>query len=261
MTKQEYTQYSRDTNRKWNCNRVDCKSVAEDPIVALTTSVNKLMNKIENWSDKIDKIDSVSVGVAAIKSDISDIKEQLSKLEPRVSENEAKIATLTSKVDSLKDSNISDPESIIGELNDRNQRAKNAIVHGIPESNSKDVKSRILFDQKSFESLLRSLTLEDVHPTRIIRIGQATVNKPRPVKVTFKCADEAIIFFKAFDPNLLGDSFPNYNIAVSRDRTPLERSHLQKLRDTLETRTKAGETNLAIKYQNGTPSIVKKAKN
>lgn len=262
MTKQDYTQYSRDTNKKWNCNRVDCKSVADDPIVALTTSVNKLMNKIDNWSDKIDKIESVSVGVAAIKSDISEIKEQISKLEPRVTKNEANIATLTSKVDSLKDSNVSDPESIITELNDRNQRAKNAIVHGIPESNSKDAKSRILFDKKSFDSVLQSLSLQDIHPTRIIRIGQATANKPRPVKVTFKCVDEAITFFKAFDPNLLGDSFPNCAIDVSRDRTPSERSHLQKLRATLETRTKAGETNLVIKYQNGTPSIIaKKTKN
>lgn len=55
ISKADYTQLSKDNNKKWHCNRVDCMPLSEDPIVALTSSLNKLMNKIESWSDQIGK--------------------------------------------------------------------------------------------------------------------------------------------------------------------------------------------------------------
>lgn len=45
-------------------------------------------------------------------------------------------------------------------------------------------------------------------------------------------------------------------ILISHDRTQKERLLLNDLRQTLDRRTKAGESNLTIKYINGIPKIV-----
>ncbi|KAG8334817.1 P granule organization [Homalodisca vitripennis] len=60
--------------------KVDCKPSTEDPIVALTSSVNKLMDKIEGWTEKIEQICSVSDGIEAIKSDVGKIRDNYPSL-------------------------------------------------------------------------------------------------------------------------------------------------------------------------------------
>ncbi|KAG8331079.1 hypothetical protein J6590_048519 [Homalodisca vitripennis] len=117
VSKNEYSQYMKDVYKKWNCNRVDCKPHTDNPIIALTLSVNKLMDKVE-------------------------------------------------------------------------------------------------------------LVLDD---------------KPRPLKVTFKDATGTITFFKAFNSDLLVNSFPNCVIDISHDCTPMERENLQKLKVSLAAREEAGK--------------------
>ncbi|KAG8322139.1 hypothetical protein J6590_029836 [Homalodisca vitripennis] len=108
LSKTEYAQLFKDLNREWYCSRVDCKPLIEDPIVALTLIVNKLMNKIEDWEEKIEPIGSFSIGVEAIKSDV---------------------------------------ETVIAEINDRNLPLKNTILYGIPKYSDKDIKSKILHEK------------------------------------------------------------------------------------------------------------------
>lgn len=261
ISKAEYAQLANDTNKKWHCNRVDCAPPSEDPITVLTSSLKELLNKIESWSDKIEKINDVSNGIVDIKSDVGKIKEQLSKLEPRVSANEARINDLATSVESIKNAQPCDSETIIREVNDRSQRAKNAIIHGIPESSNKNVQAKIDHDKKSVDTILRSLNLSNLHMTKVIRIGKQTEGKPRPVKVTFSDSTSTIAFFKHFNPDLCKEIFPGSNIDVSRDRTPKERLYLADLRTTLDDRTKAGERDLTIKYRNGVPQIVQLPKN
>jgi seryl-tRNA synthetase len=182
ISKADYTQLSKDTNKKWFCNRVDCVPLLEDPIVVLTSSLNKLMNKIDSWSDQIAKITEVTEGIGEIKTDIGLIKEQISKLEPRVSANEAKIDDLISAVESIKEQKSINPESIISEVNDRSQRAKNAIIHGIPEPNGSDVRAKVEQDNGSVNSIFQSLNLSNLQVSKVIRIGKQSPDKSRPVK-------------------------------------------------------------------------------
>jgi hypothetical protein len=256
ISKNDYTTLAKDSSKKWFCNRVDCTPVNEDPMVVLTTSLNKLVDKIGSWSDKIDKIAEVSNGIADIKSDLGLIRDQISKLEPRVSTNEVKIDTIIKEVESLKSAQTQDPDEIIREVNERSLRAKNAIIHGIPESTNKNVQAKIDHDKNSSETLLRVLQHSDLHISKVIRIGKRVADTPRPVKITFSDSTETITFFRHFQPDLCKEAFPNCDIQVSRDRTILERSRLANLRTTLEARKKAGEKDLTIKYLNGVPQIV-----
>lgn len=261
VSKSEFGQLSKDSNKKWFCNRIDCLTAADDPIVTLTTSVNKLMDKINSWSDKIGKIAEVSAGIEVIKSDIGQIKDQLSNLEPRVLANETNIENLISEVKSLKGTKPHDSEAIIKEVNDRSQRAKNAIVYGIPESSSNNLKSKVSHDKDSIDTILRSLDLNGLQFIKVIRIGKQSPGKPRPIKITFANSVDAITFFKKFSSCSIEEVFPGSKIDISRDRTLMERSHLKELRNELEARKKTGEVDLTIRYQNGVPAIVKHSKN
>lgn len=261
ISKSEYSQLAKDTNKKWHCNRVDCRPTSEDPIYALTTSVKNLLDKINSWTDKIEKITEVSSGIDEIKLDIGQIKDKLSSLEPRVAVNESKIENLVSEVESLKSCKNSDPESLIQEISDRSQRAKNAIIYGIPESASNEIKTRINHDSKFVNNILQSLDLGGFNLTKVIRIGKHSQEKPRPMKISFADPVEAIEFFKHFKPDVVRAFIPESNIEISRDRTLLERSHLKSLRKSLDARSKAGERDLTIKYQQGVPKIVKHSKN
>lgn len=261
ITKSEYTRLSKNPKEQWKCNRVDCKPASDNPIVALTESVNKLMIKIDSWSDKIEKINEVSVGIETIKTDIGHIKDQLAKLEPRVSVNETKIEHLSTAIESLKKAKAPNPEYIIGEINDRSQRAKNVIVHGIPESSRKEIKDKIADDKQVLKTILQSLNLSEICIVRAIRIGKVSTDKSRPLKVTLGDSADVVSFFKNFDSDLIKEALPDFDIGISRDRTLQERSHLQELRDSLAARENAGERGLTIKYQNGVPVIIKNSKN
>ncbi|KAG8280905.1 hypothetical protein J6590_069886 [Homalodisca vitripennis] len=212
--------------------KVDCKPSTEDPIVALTLSVNKLMDKIEGWTEKIEQIGSVSDGVEAIKSDVGRIRDQLSQLEPRVLANESRISSLATDIKLLKNNKLLDSETVIAEVNDRNLRSKNAILYVIPESSDIDIKSKI----------------------------QGKLGKPRPMKVSFRDTSEAISFFRNFDSPKLSNLFPDSTVEMSRDRTLKERSHLQEFGNSLADRERNGEKYFTIKYQHGVPMIVKKTK-
>lgn len=261
ITKTDYTLLTKDTSRKWFCNRVDCLPSTVDPMAALTATLEKLVSKIDSWSDKINKIDEVSSGIEDIKSDIGLIRQQISSIEPRVSANEAKIDSLTSAVDSLRVSKSCDPDLVIGEVNDRSLRAKNAILHGIPESTSKQVQAKIDHDRDSVTLILSSLRIEDTRIAKVIRIGKQAPGKPRPMKVTFDNASDAILFFKKFNFDSFKDHFPDCNISISHDRTPMERAQLAELRKSLDSRKEAGERGITIKYRNGVPKIVQQSKN
>lgn len=261
ISKSEYTLLAKDSNKKWYCSRVDCKPHTQDPLVILTTSVNKLMEKIESWSDKIEKISEVSAGIGEIKSDIGQIKEQLSNLEPRVTANEVKIENLISEVKSLKTTKPNDCESVIKEVNDRSQRALNAIIYGIPESTSNNVHSRIEHDKNSVNAILHSSNIDNVQVVKVTRLGKQLSEKPRPLRVTFANSMEVSGFFKRFNVDSVKDIFADSAIGISRDRTVMERSHLKELRVTLDDRKKAGESDITIKYLNGVPRIVKQSKN
>ncbi|KAG8243212.1 hypothetical protein J6590_049376 [Homalodisca vitripennis] len=120
---------------------------------------------------------------------------------------------------------------------------KNAIIHGIPEPNGRDARARVEQDNGSVNSIFQSLNLSNLQVTKVIRIGKQSPDKSGPVKVAFKDAKDAISFFKTFHPDSCKEICPGCKIDVSRDRTPIERSYLAELRNTLDARSKADPLN------------------
>ncbi|KAG8275175.1 pre-mRNA-splicing factor cwc22 [Homalodisca vitripennis] len=206
------------------------------------------MNKIEGWTEKLEQIGSVSDGIEAIKSDLGKIRDQLSQLEPRVLANESMISSLAADIKLLKNNKPLDSETVIAEVNDRNERSKKATLYGIPESSDIDIKSKIQHDKGIMDDVLQVLQLSDLHISKIVRIGKGNPGKPRPMKDFFRDPSEAISFFKNFNSPKLSNAFPDSTFEVYRDRTLKETYHLQELCNPIADRERNGEKGLTIKY-------------
>ena len=77
----------------------------------------------------------------------------------------------------------------------------------------------------------------------------------RPVKVTVKSQQDVLnIIRKATS---LNSSDQHKDVRLSFDRTPKQLVLYRQLKQQLEDRIKKGETNLKIRYYNGTPRIVR----
>lgn len=145
-------------------------------------------------------------------------------------------------------------EETIKETLDRIQRANNIIIYNVPESDN-DTDIRLVHD-------VTRLILGDGTqlPLDIIRIGKKTLgNKnPRPIKVTYPTSFLVRQLLRN-KVRLANSTYSSVNI--KSDLTPKQASYLTFLRSELKRRSENGETNLTIKYVNGTPTITQLPKN
>jgi hypothetical protein len=139
----------------------------------------------------------------------------------------------------------------ISELAERNTRAKNIIVHNIPEPDT----SLSPAEQNEHNSSQVTQVLANVDPNvstkiqRTHRLGRHQVGKMRPLKVVFRdsdCANEIMFNRRGLPPN----------IKIKSDLTDLQREHLRKLWTEVEERKTKGDDNITVKFINATPRIV-----
>jgi len=164
-----------------------------------------------------------------------------------------KIEQLESKVTQLevgsRNSTPLNQEHIFAEISDRQSRSRNIILFNIPETPVQPNS-----DDKTFISnILKKMDLS-IEPINIIRLGK-TSNKCRPIRATLPNLHDVYDVLK--NKRKLINSVDFKLVSISTDRTLLQRNHLKSVIDELNTRKKAGETDLFIKYVNNLPVISK----
>lgn len=142
-------------------------------------------------------------------------------------------------------------------MSERSRRlVDNVIIYNVPEGNQRnpdDKKSHVLDIVTRIHTIL-NLPLPDI--ISFFRLGKSG-KKDRPIKFVFTDVGNAMKLQKRFSAEELAQADDRFSeILTSRDRTQKERLLLNKLRQILDRRTKAGESNLTIKYVNGIPKIV-----
>lgn len=150
----------------------------------------------------------------------------------------------TSKTDAV---NEVSSESLFNEFHDRAQRAKNIIIHEIPESNSQDTRVRINHDLEQVAEILGKLDVS-TRDFKAIRLGRPG-NKIRPLKVLFNNENVASSCLK--NRRLLRDS-----IRLNADLTIMQRDQIRKAYAELDQRKQKGEKNLNVKFIKGIPKVV-----
>ncbi|KAG8295549.1 hypothetical protein J6590_108319 [Homalodisca vitripennis] len=204
-----------------------------------------------------DEIKAVTEGIGAINDNLTAINTKLEELEPRIKATEDRLDVIEKKLENYEDVTAKyGSETIIEEMNDRAKRARNVLLHNIPECKSHDVKVRIASDKEVVDKLIQAAAPVCSKSVKVIRVGKPNMRKPRPMKIIFNNDAEAQSFTTLFDEDAIRKLDPVFaDISISRDRTLQERKYLQSLRSELDRRTNNGEKGLTIKYRNGIPVI------
>lgn len=187
-------------------------------------------------------------GVTKIKT----LETHVDNISSKMTANEAELQALQSNLSSLNllSGDLSDnSEIIIREMQERNNRMKNVIIAGIPESSGANGLERRDNDLKQVLKVLSILNDSNPKPEKIFRLGKYKPEKTRHIKVCFN--DDKIPKVLLRERSKLDN-----NTKIFSDNTPLQSKYYNKIKLELKNRQQAGEKNLTIKYFNGVPKIV-----
>lgn len=213
-----------------------------DQICQTVTTIKNYVKNIVNTMDHI-----------ILEQEI--LKANLDNLKKGAEISDKKIKSLESDIVALKSTSTSNQitlknEELISEIQERNARAKNIVIVGIPQSKSSISIERYEHDKKEILKLTSTMYAECPEPEKIFRLGKPKTDGTRPLKVCHKSEEIA--------KTLLRNRSTKFeNIKIFSDQTVGQRKYLQNLKIELQTRTTNGETDLHVKYVKGTPKIVK----
>lgn len=142
-------------------------------------------------------------------------------------------------------------ENLYREIQDRAVRAKNVIVHGVPESQSQDTKERISHDCAQITEILNQINVSN-QEFKAVRLGKPQ-NRTRPLKVIFD-DEKTVSCCLRNRRQLLKDS----DIKIKADLTVKQREQIKKAYLELEERKKYGEKDLSVRFIKGMPRVITK---
>lgn len=249
----EYSKLSSDENVIWNCRRADCSS----PVTLGNNNdvLMEILKKIDTLSTKAD-LEPISHDIATLKDKVDLLSHNLSEITPRLNKVEEDVKFLLEE--NQKSNSVLSVDETFAEIADRTSRQSNAIIFNVPESNSSRPHDKKHHDLALINKIVSSAKLTPEKIT-FFRIGKSTAKTPRPIKILLTNSSEAREFFKGFSSDNMVSIDPSLSkVTISRDRTPKELTYLGNLRKSLQSRIENGETDLTIKFVNGTPKIVKR---
>ena len=189
-----------------------------------------------SFKAKIDKrLTTLEMKVEEMDHTVKDHDSQLKELDKTVKEikkNTSK-ATKENQIQTVKD-DASD--AVLTELDERDKRKNNVIIHGLDESNNDvtDGRVRKSEDLAKLQSLVDALNVQIQLSTSlkyVKRLGekQEAAAKPRPLLVCFKnTGDKDSLLEKSLD---LKDNTDWSSVSLVQDLTKKQRQHEQSLRD------------------------------
>ena len=177
--------------------------------------------------------------LAAVEKELKTVKTDIVEVKQKQSTTDKKVDTVEKDVQEIKKIVKSNTEntktSIMSEVNQREMRKTNLIVHGLKEPEVDAAAHRDVIQEKEKEglnSLFDSMTLKSAEVNKDIkfrrRLGEKKDNKPRPLLIGFKNISERNLVMET--------SFKTKNLRVSftADLTKMQREDNDKLRKEVE---------------------------
>lgn len=245
------------TNSQMMTQTNDYIGTIKTEISGLKVSHDEIKKSFENNLTKItSEIQNIKSSTSIISFEHNNIKSQLNQLETKLSIDNKKIELLEKNIKELKISPSSSNqnsdmlytnEKLIHEVQERKRRENNIIIMGIAEE---DTCPGHFEDDTKVHKLLEQIVTNIPKPKNIFRIGRYIPGKTRKVKVCFEKPETALLILKN------RNKFPT-NIKIFSDQTPAQHKYYALIKNELNKRISSGETDITIKYVNGTPTIVK----
>lgn len=255
IPKAEYAKIAGSNTNKWYCSRADC--VAKAASADISSVLSTLMTKVDGLASLVNKLSDVPNDTKYIKSEIHSIQEKLNSIEPKLEEFDKRLTTLEERGISVNTLNV---DNVIDELQERTVRKKNIIVFNAPESTNSQPQATKAHDTGIVTAIINCAAPGFDVPGKLkfFRLGTGSANRIRPIKLIFSSEDDMLQVLRNFSVQNLSSNDTNLKeVKLSRDRSPLELTTLKSLRIELDSRLKAGERDLTIKYRNGVPKIIK----
>ena len=226
-------------------NELQKDSAMKEDIVQMQSEIEQLKQSSSTALSYADVVSDLNKETKTIKSNIDDLN------------NKINITATPANVGALQTSSA---EVTLIEMQEREVRASNALIFGAKEASANNIEDRKSHDTEIVKDILNlvgvGLNGETIDKLKIIRVGKSEPNKQRPIKVIFPTKEDARKLL--INKNKLN---PDSGMYIKYDQTSMQRSYLKNLLQDLQKRTDNGETDLKIKYFNGTPKIVKFKKN
>lgn len=233
---------------------VTSKPSTIDDVLLAIDDLRKVQMDIKTDNKKLAA--ALKRGLDDLTSRIDNLMSDISVLNTKVNALDNRILALESTTQSpLSSLSISD---VLSELAERDKCKSNIIIHGLPESPLTDYALKFNEDMKNVNAVFSQLSLVNPVDFKLIRLGKTTSTSSRPIKVIFNNSIAANQVLSSF--HALQKHSPESIIGVKfvRDKTLLEREKLRLCHQELTRRTKEGETDLTITYQNGLPCVLKR---
>ncbi|CAG9823945.1 unnamed protein product [Phaedon cochleariae] len=159
-------------------------------------------------------------------------------------------------------------ESMFEEINELLNRANDLMIYNVPESRSRDLKSRIDDDKEKVRETMQILDIRDAESNilKVLRVGRSDGSRAKPLKVVFSNSylvremlkskqklQQSNFRISAAQTKLQQEIFKKNNIlsncgklrgsniAISNDLTPNEREEQRILRKYLNQEKKSGK--------------------
>nr|CAH7741774.1 unnamed protein product [Callosobruchus chinensis] len=193
--------------------------------------------------------DWTCVSCRSIGKDMKDLKSLIIQLQTTVNELKAANARINSTP-------AFDYEDMISEITERQKRKCNIMVFNVSEPDqNKPAKEQSEADKRTVENILNHVAPElDLQNVASVRVGRFLNSKKRPIKIVLGNADtvrKVLINAKKIKSN------NDYkHVSISSDRTKKQIEYFKAVKQELDDRIRAGDTNCRIKYFNDVPRIV-----
>ncbi|KAJ3653479.1 hypothetical protein Zmor_012728 [Zophobas morio] len=262
----------------WICHTCSPESITESSIVDLIqkqfselkkdlkSEVNQAIREAinEQFKQTHERIERMEEDITTLKLNVSELKNSTASenVKKDLANCQQQIIEIKAVLDEKQPQSVQGSpilEEVVQEVLERNKRSRNIIIYNVPEqasaNNSKDER---LENEKTIISEILNVTHNSTDPSEVIqsfqRLGRYNKARIRPLRVILRNDTDVLNIIRGTKNLQNHGGFTN--IRISFDRTPRQLEMYQQLRQQLETRTASGETNLKIRYVNGTPRIV-----
>lgn len=233
-------------------NKMDDVSQATLELSTLKETVKKIESKLLSLDCEIQKSTQSYAEITAGK-------QRIKNLEHKVELELASKLDLRSLEDTMKKTQELTPntphaitlEPTLTEMQERQQRANNVLLFGVPEISGSEKEVRVKEELTKITEVLGYCSEGSLEKIKFYRLGKYLESKVRPIKVTFPTREEAIHVIK--NKRKIPEETKIY---IKSDQTVLQREYLKKVVEQLESRRVNGETNIKIKYINHIPKII-----
>lgn len=203
--------------------------------------------------------------VSQLQKDLSQYNQYLTTMEVNLASNNTRIESLESQLTKVQQSQPQSDQfslSLIREFELRSKIKNNVILFGIPEpiENNKYVLEK---DEQFISDFFNYISTQSelLYDFSLSRVGKFSIARenPRPLKLFLKSLEHAtniIKLAKTSKENLkLSPLFKD--TITTADTTKMQQQQFKELKIALINRMDNGETNIAIRYIQGFPKIVK----